>query len=52
MEENITISKKEYDSLVEDSRFLDHLRGAGVDNWEGYDFAMESMRKETGDEEE
>jgi len=27
-------------SLVEDSNFLDRLKGAGVDNWEGYEFAF------------
>ena len=52
MDEMVTITKKEYDSLVEDSRFLDHLRGAGVDNWEGYSVAINSMRKEDGEEED
>lgn len=41
MEETITISKKEYDQLIDDSKFLECLRGAGVDNWDGYDFALE-----------
>lgn len=40
-EETITISKKEYDSLIEDSEFLEALRQAGVDNWEGYSYAVE-----------
>ena len=42
--ETITISKEEYESLLEDSNKLLALEGAGVDNWEGYDYAMEMMR--------
>ena len=41
MEETITISKEEYESLLEDSKFLRALENAGVDNWEGYDFARD-----------
>lgn len=40
-EETITISKKEYDSLKDDAFCLQCLQNAGVDNWQGYDFAME-----------
>ena len=43
MEETITISKKEYESLLEDQKLLQCLQDAGVDNWEGYDYAMEMM---------
>lgn len=43
MEETVTISKKEYDKLVEDSAFLGCLRAAGVDNWDGYGDAHEMM---------
>ena len=45
MEKTITISKKEYEELLKDSQFLDCLRGAGVDNWDGYDHAMEMMKE-------
>ena len=31
--EMFTITKKEYDSLVEDSRWLTCIESAGVDNW-------------------
>ena len=41
MEETITISKEEYEELVEDSDILGYLRAVGVDNWEGWDDAME-----------
>lgn len=43
MELNITISKAEYESLLKDSEKLSALEAAGVDNWEGYDSAMELM---------
>lgn len=44
-EETVTISKKEYESLLEDSKWLKCLKGAGVDNWSGYDFAREIWRE-------
>ena len=45
MEETITISKEEYESLLENSKKLEALEGAGVDNWQGYDYAMELLRE-------
>lgn len=45
MEETITISKKEYQRLINDSAFLSCLQSAGVDNWEGYDLAVELMQE-------
>lgn len=42
-EEVITITLKEYNQLLEDSKILRALEGAGVDNWDGYDYAMESL---------
>lgn len=39
----VTITQKEYNSLVEDSEFLQALREAGVDNWEGYSMAFEFL---------
>ncbi len=41
--ETVTISKKEYDRLIEDSEFLTALEAAGVDNWEGYAMAREMV---------
>jgi len=35
-EESITITRKEYVSLLKDSCKLNYLEGGGVDNWEGY----------------
>jgi len=41
MEETIEITKKEYEKLLEDSRWLQALRANGVDNWEWYDAAID-----------
>lgn len=38
--ELITITRKEYESLLDDSRKLGCLEDAGVDNWTFYDEAM------------
>ena len=43
--EMVTISADQYEQLLEDSSWLSALRGAGVDNWEGYDYAMEILRE-------
>ena len=39
----MTITKLEYEELLEESEFLAALRAAGVDNWVGYEFALESL---------
>lgn len=49
-EETVTISKKEYDSLKDDAFRLQCLEGAGVDNWQGYDFAMEEYNQGRSEE--
>jgi len=49
-EEMVTITKKEYNSLCEDSAKLTALECAGVDNWSGYDFAMDILREQQGEE--
>lgn len=41
----VTIPKAEYDQLIKDSKFLDALRGCGVDNWDGYDDACAMMEE-------
>lgn len=45
MDEMITISKKYFDDLVDDQNLLNALQNAGVDNWEGYDYAMEEYQE-------
>ena len=43
-EETVTISKKLYNSLLDDHFMLCCLEDAGVDNWSGYDYAMEEYQ--------
>jgi lactate dehydrogenase-like 2-hydroxyacid dehydrogenase len=50
MEEMITITKKEYDKLLHDQMKLIALEGAGVDNWDGYDDAMEILEEMENEE--
>lgn len=45
MEEMITITLKEYQTLIKDQIKLDCLEGCGVDNWQGWDDAMDMMRE-------
>ena len=40
-EENVTITLKEYESLNDSLRWLDCLELAGVDNWDGYEEALD-----------
>jgi len=40
----IEISKKEYNLLIASANKLSALESAGVDCWEGYDFAMEEIQ--------
>ncbi len=51
-EETVTITKEKYNELLEDSKLLTCLICAGVDNWYGYDYAVEDFRTsmEFGDE--
>lgn len=44
--DQILIDQDLYDSLLEDSKMLNALEGAGVDNWSGYDYAMELFKEE------
>jgi hypothetical protein len=40
-EEMVTITKKEYKRLFKREEWLSCLEAAGVDNWEGFDYARE-----------
>ena len=40
-EETVTITKAEYDSLLEDRDWLQCLEAAGVDNWQGFEVAID-----------
>ena len=50
--ETVTISKTEYESLVEDRNWLYALENAGVDNWNGIDYARELLGEQEDDEED
>jgi hypothetical protein len=39
--DTVTISKDEYQDIMEELQFLQTLRVVGVDNWEGYGEAVE-----------
>lgn len=45
----VTIDKKVYESLQQDVRKLQCLENAGVDNWDGYGYAMEEFYGEEED---
>lgn len=45
----VTIPTTLYKKLLEDSEFLDALRAAGVDNWEGYSYAFELLETNRDD---
>lgn len=50
--ETVTISRKEYEGLLDDQLLLNCLRNAGVDNWEGFDFAIEEYQATTESKED
>lgn len=43
MGDTIEINKEEYQELVRAQMKLESLEAVGVDNWEGYDAAMEIL---------
>ena len=45
--ETVTITKEEYESLLEDSKILHALYAGGVDNWEWFDASMESLEEDS-----
>lgn len=44
-DETVMISKREYYRLKQSYEVLMALEGAGVDNWEGYSYAMEALEE-------
>ena len=42
----IQITIDEYNRLCKDSLFLNCLENAGVDNWDGYQFALEEYQED------
>lgn len=43
--QTVTIPLDMYHDLLEVEKFLQALEEAGVDNWHGYEYALESVRK-------
>ncbi len=41
----VELNDSEYDKLIEDQRRLRALEAAGVDNWEGYEIALEDFEE-------
>ena len=52
MSKTITISVEEYNDLLDDAEFLRALRMAGVDNWDGYDDAIDIYQSARGEQDE
>ncbi|MNC53878.1 hypothetical protein D3C75_1033260 [compost metagenome] len=48
----VTITQEHYGDLLESRRFLNHLENWGVDNWNGYGLARQSMREEDEEDED
>ena len=46
MEETVTITKTKYQQLLAQAEWLSYLVAAGVDNWQGIDFAYELKSQE------
>jgi hypothetical protein len=46
LEDLVTIHKDEYKDLLQASKWLSALEGAGVDNWHGIDFARDLLGKD------
>lgn len=44
------INVETYNELITDSNFLSCLKNAGVDNWDGYEFAREEFAELYGDD--
>lgn len=40
------LADREFKELVEDSEFLQNLRDAGVDNWEGYHYGWSGYEED------
>lgn len=42
----VKISEERLAELLEAEKILQALQGAGVDNWAGYDYAMEAIEED------
>ena len=44
-DETVTITLEFYGELFDDQMLLEALKSQGVDNWDGYDLAIESINE-------
>lgn len=51
MDDTITIPRSEYEEIKRNSYFLMCLESAGVDNWDGYEYAQRDYRKKYPEDE-
>ena len=51
-DETVTITKKRFNELLKSEKFLGALYAAGVDNWDGYEYALEMEDDEEEDEDD
>jgi len=49
---SVTISTEDYEYLKSRDEWLQCLEAAGVDNWEGYDYAHELKQERSHEQEE
>lgn len=47
----VTIPERLYEKLMKDSEWLNYLEMTGVDNWEGYEIAIDRWEEDGKDEE-
>ena len=52
LSDTVTILRTEYNRLRESQKVLRALQNAGVDNWEGYGFAMEDLQESAEEDED
>lgn len=45
----VTLTVEDYTELLKDQELLFALKAAGVDNWEGYEIALEEMERNNDD---
>lgn len=44
----VILKLEDWQNLVQDQRLLNALQQAGVDNWDGYDFALDILDGDLG----
>jgi len=49
-ENTVTITEEEYNALLDRDQELCALEAAGVDNWEGYEEAMNILKEWNGED--